>query len=81
MDTLPNNIPELLDALGDPRTINSAIAQLGYRPPSAGSIRIWRHRGTVAARWHLPLVRAAATLAPHIPTDHISDLLTKLETA
>ena len=78
---LPNNVPELLNALGDPRTINSAIAALGYRPPTPGSIRIWRHRGIVAARWHLPLIRAAAQLAPHIPADHIGDLLSRTELA
>lgn len=81
MDTLPSNIPELLDALGDPRTINSTIAGLGYRPPSTGSIRIWRHRQFIASRWHIPVIRAAAQLAPNLPADHIGDLLSKAEMA
>ncbi len=75
MSTLPSNVSELLDALGDPRAINTAIGQAGYRPPSAGSIRIWRHRRIIPARWHLPIVRAAELLAPHLPSKHIEDLV------
>jgi len=81
MEPLPNNIPELLDALGDPRAIIKAIAGLGYRPPSAGAIRIWRHRNFITGRWHIPVIRAAAKLAPNVPADHIAYLLSQTEKA
>ncbi len=79
MSNKPTNVGELLDLLGDPRSINDAINRCGYRPPSAGNIRVWRHRQIVPARWHIALIRVAAMVAPQIPSDHIRDLLSPLE--
>lgn len=58
--TDPATIPDLLTIFGsDPRAIRALFTKHNYRPPTAGTIRLWRHREDIPPRWLLPLLDIA----------------------